>query len=253
MEAITSSGNEKIKLVKSLLSKKGRAKHGLFIAEGGNLVKDIPAGYPVEFILLKKSTADKFADMAKSLNRNIYLVEDNIFKTISDTVTPFGVMAVCKQKEPKAIESSKILALDNIQDPGNMGTILRSCLAFGFYDIIGISCADIYSPKVVRASMSAIFKLNYIAVDMAAALEILADYDLAILDAKGADIRSCAFGKKVALVLGNESIGVSQVLKSKGRAVSIPISNAIESLNAGVAASIAMFELKQKEGNNGGA
>ncbi|MGI6213009.1 MAG: TrmH family RNA methyltransferase [Christensenellales bacterium] len=242
MKIISSARNENIKLVKSLLTKKGRNLTGLFVAEGGNLVKDIPIDYPVCSIFLKKSVAQKYEKLAYGLCEEVFMVDDSIFNAVSDTASPAGILAVCSQKQACAPQGDKILVLDTLQDPGNLGTVLRSCAAFGFYDIIGINCADFYSPKVVRASMSAVFKLNFIEAEYPSALEILRDYAVFILDASGSDIRSMRPNGKIALVLGNESAGVNQILKNKGKMLGIPMSGEIESLNAAVAASIAMFQ-----------
>lgn len=211
------------------------------------MVKDIPKEYPIEFILLKESAADRHKDIALTLCQEIFLVQDYTFDSISDTVSPSGVIAVCQQRVARAIANDKLLVLDRLQDPGNMGTIFRSCVAFGFYDIIGINCVDIYNPKVVRSSMGAIFKVNFVQATCQKALEMIADYDTIILDARGEDINSYPFEKeKTALILGNESSGVAQELKDKGVRIGIPMSGDMESLNAGIAISLAMYEVAKK-------
>lgn len=246
MQIITSTRNEKLRLVKSLLTKKGRDEHGLFIAEGANLIKDIPKDYPLHSIFLAKSSLDKFNKLAKGRCKDIFVVEDTIFATISDTVTPSGILAVCVQQQPRELASNKVMVLDNIKDPANMGVIMRSCAAFGFYDIIGISCADIYNPKVVRSSMSAIFKLNYMPLDYTHTLASLKGYDKIILDVSGEDIGGYAFAEKTALILGNEARGVNEILRNCGKVLSIPMDGQMESLNASVAASIAMLQVYRK-------
>ena len=153
---------------------------------------------------------------------------------------------IAKIIEQKPSNNNYCLFLDRIRDPGNLGTILRTAVACGFNDVYCYSCVDLYNPKVVRSSMSAILKLNVIESNEEV-LSRLNEYGYEILcaDMNGENIFDCSFlDKKVCLIIGNEANGVSDTVLSKStKTISLPMQN-IESLNAGVCASVMMYQIK---------
>ena len=230
---ITSLDNPKIKLLLKLNQSKYRKKEGLFIVEGAHLVKE-----------------------AKNLNLLVeaYSVNDidgyikvtkEIMKKISNTDTIPIEVGLCKILENNKL-SNKILILDAVQDPGNLGALMRSAKAFGFETIIlGEGCCDIYNDKVIRSSQGAIFKLSFIHANLVEFISNLKDYDIYGTDVvNGIDVNEIKEKNKIAIILGNEGNGVSQKVKELvNKNIYIPLNNT-ESLNVSVAGGIIMYVLK---------
>ncbi|MBR6737168.1 MAG: RNA methyltransferase [Clostridia bacterium] len=238
----SSKQNKLIKSVYSLKDKKGRISQGLYVVEGFKMVLEaISAGAPIERIFGTEEALSK-------LNANGYeivTVSPEVFSYISSEVTPQGVLATVKVPKTKAVAPTKnALVLDGVSDPGNMGTIIRTACAFGFNDIYLVNCTDPYAPKAVRASMSGIYFVNLYKVDYEGLFSALSGYDILSLDMGGEDIASVKVSKKFALVVGNEANGLSSEITAKtSKFISIPMREHSESLNAGVAVSIAMYKL----------
>lgn len=175
----------------------------------------------------------------------VVFVTKEVFKYLSEEMTPQNVMAILEREIDLGIEpEGNYLVLDRIADPGNMGTIIRSATAFGFKDIYLINCVDPYNGKVVRSSMSGIFFVRLHKVEERSILNYCKG-TLIVADMDGESIEDLSIGGQVGLVIGNEANGVSDFLINNcNKVVSIPMNNNIESLNAAVAASIMMFELK---------
>ena len=172
-----------------------------------------------------------------------YLVSKDIMESISSAKSPQGVICVCKYIEEKPISSSKILFLDNVSDPGNLGTLLRTALAFGYNDVVLRGGCSQYNEKVLQSTQGAIFSLNILNnVD----LKVLQKYDIIATEIKGSvDLSTIGKVSKHVLVLGNEAHGVSkEILDIANKRVRIDIKN-IESLNVAVAGAIAMYELSK--------
>ncbi len=254
LKTITSRENKIIKLVASLDKNRGRAKSGLFIAEGKRLCDDALKWTPqsIEFFLVSHSFDEKNPDYTDGFEA--YEVPDSLFALVCGTETPQGILATVKipREQNSYVKSPNILILDGVSEPGNMGTILRTAEAMGFNDIfITKGSADIYSPKVVRSTMGAIFRLRF---HFESNLGFISD-----LKNKGYQIISTALlnsvplpqleqGEKNAVVIGNEANGVSkEILDISDTIVKIPMSGNAESLNASVAAGIVMYELSEKE------
>ena len=175
MEIIESVNNKIIKYTNSLKDKKIRKKEGLFIAEGVRLVKDGMKIKKTEYLIVTEAFIDEEFPV------KTYVVTENVFKKLSDTVTPQGILGVFKiENKPVAdIKNENTVVLNNISDPGNMGTILRTAYASGFNNIIiDNKCVDLYNPKTVRSTMSALFNLNIFISDKLS-------YDLNLLKEKG--------------------------------------------------------------------
>ena len=170
-----------------------------------------------------------------------FIVSKDIMKSISYAKSPQGVICVCKYIEEKPFTSAKVLLLDNISDPGNLGTILRTALAFGYNDVILRGGCSQYNEKVLQSTQGAIFSLNIVNNFDKQALK---DYEIIATEIKGSvEISTINKIGKHILVLGNEAHGVSEeILKLANKRVRIDIKN-IESLNVAVAGAIAMYQL----------
>ena len=231
---ITSVQNAKIKELEKLNNAKYRNEVGLFLVEGPHLVAEARScGLLVEAYSLEEK--DGYTQ-----------VSDNVMKKICNTKTVVSEVGVVKIPSNKGL-SDKLLILDTIQDPGNMGTIMRSAKAFGFETIIlSEGCVDIYNDKVIRSSQGAIFKLNFIKTNLLDFIPKLTDYDVYGTDVvNGINVKEVKVDKKIAVIMGNEGNGVSKEVRNLvNKNIYIPIDN-MESLNVGVAASIIMYELKK--------
>lgn len=240
MERITSVSNSKVQDIKKLLSSKShRMESERFVAEGVNIVKDIPNEYILQ-LFLTEDAYKNYGSIAKKCNE-LFIVSDKVMGAISDTKSPSGVVAVCKMADYVA-DSSTSIVLDNLQDPGNAGTIIRTAVACGVSTIYCFGdCVDLYSPKVVRSSMGGIFFVNVKKLSSKSQLNA----ELFVLDMAGENLfKMQNIPSKIALLVGNESRGVSTEMKKQAdRIVSLPMSKNMESLNAGVSLSIALYTL----------
>lgn len=240
---ITSAENPKIAEVKKLTEKKFRKSTGLYLIEGERLVRDaIRYGAEITEIFVKQSAAEKF-DF-----QNQTEVADKVFGKISDTVSSQGVVAVVKKRENENFApQGNCLILDGLQDPGNAGTLLRTAAACGFCDVYAANTVDLYSPKVLRSAMSAHFCLRLHEVnDLAEVFDNLGDTEIVAADMNGQNVFETAFHKKVALIVGNEGNGISELSKRRANlVVSLPMKNELESLNAAVAGSVIMYGILQ--------
>lgn len=228
---ITSLKNEKIKEAAKLLEKKYRDKTSTFLVEGFHLVEEARHAS----LLIEVFTCDEKVEGT--------LVSRDIIKKLSSTETPQPIIGVVKKPSAKEL-GNRVLILDNVQDPGNVGTLIRTAIAFGF-DSIVVKGVDIFSPKVIRASQGGIFKLNIIQTDDVKKF-FLATHKIfgAILDKNAKLYNEVASPEKLMLVLGNEGQGISEeVIKSLDEKIYIPIN--FESLNVAVAGGILMNEYKK--------
>ena len=238
---ITSKSNPVIKSVQSLADKKFRKQQQLYIVEGIKPVREcIYAGCAIERIICVEGLENSFAGAT--------VVTESVFKSISSEKTPQGVLAVVKLPQSSIKPpQSKCLLLDCIQDPGNLGTIIRTANAAGYSEIYAVNCTDPYSPKAVRASMSGIFFVNIYQGTRAEVLEALKGVSLICADMCGDDIFSFSPPEKFCLCIGNEGSGISGEIKKRAAfTVKIPMRSTCESLNAAVSAGIAMYALVTK-------
>ena len=172
-----------------------------------------------------------------------YIVNEELMKYISATTSPQGVVCVCNFFKEKPISSSKILLLDNVTDPGNLGTLLRTALAFGYLDVILLNGCSQYNEKVLQSTQGAIFGLNILNNFDYKKLD---NYQILATDLKGnVDLSTINNISNHILVLGNEAHGVSKdILNSATKRVKINIKN-IDSLNVAIAGAIAMYHLSK--------
>lgn len=237
----TSINNSKIKELKKLQNKKYRDETNMFLVETKHLVKEAyDSGYLDELLVLEGSTF--------SLDVKTNYISENVLKYLSLMPSPSEVIGICKKREEK-LNGNKILILDDIQDPGNLGTIIRSSVAFGVSTIVlSKGCADVYSDKVIRASQGMIFKVNIIRSDIKEIVNKLKAEDYKILGTKvdgGKEIKSVSKSEKFAIIMGNEGNGVSkEILNMCDEYIYIPMNKNCESLNVGVATSIILYELR---------
>lgn len=239
---ITSQDNNLIKKITKLASKKYRDEYNSFVIEGFRSVKDSLSLLDVEKIVLSESAELKYGAEFD----NYEVVSDKIFTKICNTENAQGVIAVVSKTINNNIDSDYCLFLDRVRDPGNMGTILRTAVACGFNTVYCNDCVDVYNPKVVRSSMSAIAKLDIFSVNEDI-LDTLKTKGFAIVCAhmNGDDVFKSSVGfQKICLVAGNEANGVSDLVINKAdKIVSLPMEN-IESLNVSVATAVIMYQLK---------
>ncbi len=246
---ITSLKNDIVVQTKKLKNKKYREQTKTFLAEGLKNVKDSLEKRVAKMIFV---TDEKMLDSLEVKEAcPCYVVNEQIMKEISDTVTPQGVAAVFEMKEfSYECISEKILVLNGVSDPGNVGTILRTACALGFNTVIADNkTADIYSPKIIRSSMSAVFALNILRCNdrMESELENLKNrgYKLYVscLSEKSKNINDIAFSQKCMIVVGNEANGADEsVVKLADTLYIIPMEKTIESLNVAIAAGISMYK-----------
>lgn len=241
---ITSVHNEHIKELLKLKEKKHRDATGLFLVETKHLVIEAyKAGLIKELIL--------DGDELFPMDVKTTYVSKEILKKLSSLETPSKIMAVVKKKPPTDILGEKILILDKIQDPGNLGTIIRSAVAFNIDTIIcSKDTVDIYNPKVIRASQGMLFHINLVTHNPETIIHKLKDQDYKIVGTKvtnGHDVRTSSIYSHFALVIGNEGQGISKNIDQLcDEYLYIKMNENCESLNASVAASILLYEINNK-------
>ena len=246
---ITSSSNEKVKLFRSLQDAKGRKQAGLYLAEGANLVCDLPEDAAVRYFFVKESKEKEYEALFSRFSAEKVVLSDELFDRVSATVTPAGIAAVLPipaSMDLSELSGDKLIVLDHLSDAGNVGAVLRTAVAAGYREAVLLGCADPYSPKAVRSSMSAIFKIRLCFSDNQAFLSSknIQKYVIMVLDMMGENIFTHVPREKFALVVGNEAHGVSAEIKAAGKILSIPMVS-MESLNAAVSAGVAMYLLER--------
>ena len=238
---LTSVNNEKVKYWQKLKMKKYRDREQLFLIEDEHLIQEG----------IKKNVIKEIITIDENNHYDLptYYVNQKIMRLLSSQESGAKVIGVAKFLEEKEILGN-ILILDNLQDPGNLGTIIRSAVAFNFDTIVlSEDSVDVYNPKVVRASEGMIFHINIKRCNLVEFLnQIDSCYQIVTTDVKkGKSIREIQ-AKYWALIIGNEGKGVSEAVKSKSQEfVKIPMNNNCESLNAAVSASILMYEIASFE------
>lgn len=233
--------NKKIKDLKKLNIKKYRDQANLFLVEGEHIVLEAyKTGYLKELILANNKNF--------SLDIETNYVTDNVLHYITNLETPQNILGVCKKIDKKLVSGNRILILDGIQDPGNLGTIIRSAVAFNIDTIIiSKDSVDIYNPKVIRASQGLIFHINIMIENLSEIIKELKKNSYEIIGTKvtdGKSLKSIEKKKKFAIIMGNEGNGVSKsILNLCDEYLYIDMNKNCESLNVGVATSIILYEL----------
>lgn len=237
----TNTKNSKIKEIKKLNQKKYRDRENLFLVEGEHLVLEAYKKGMIEELILEQN-------VVFPLDVPTIYVTNDVINYISELDTPQNIMAVCKKMEENNNYNDHILILDGIQDPGNLGTIIRSSVAFNIDTIIlSNDTVDLYNSKVVRASQGLLFHVNIVKKDLLEILPKLKENDYKIIGTKvthGNSLKTLAKFKKFAIIMGNEGNGIKEeVSEMCDEFVYIEMNEACESLNVGVATSIILYEL----------
>ena len=246
MEPITSLKNPKVLSWKSLKDRKGRMEQNAFLVEGVRMAQEaLSSSFPVRSILLRDDYVPEFplpSDIP------VYSLPSHVFQSVCDTKTPQGIAAVLTLRAREA-SGPRLLALDGVQDPGNVGTIIRTADAAGFTGVLfSPECADLFSPKVLRATMGSIFRLGFsFPSSLPEALEQYKKDGFSVLSSQ-LDGSSFYERKDVSssfvLIIGNEGKGVSDAVKAVAtHHLCLPMRGGAESLNAAVAAGIMMYDL----------
>ena len=246
-ERITSRKNPLLQQVKKLLSsRKEREKAGLFVADGTKLLEEAVKYFPGLHTVILSDGVE--AEIPAGVR--VVRVPEDVMASISPMETPQGALFLCRLPEKKVfVPQPGMVLLDGIQDPGNLGTILRTADALEIPVVLLEGCADPYSHKVVRASMGAVFRTPVLqstwAEVHAACKETGIPVAVTALSDRAKDIRSADL-TKMAVVIGSEGRGVrKEVLESADAELIIPMNPRCESLNAAIAATICMWQMKK--------
>lgn len=266
MDIISSTKNESIKNVINLLkSKKARTEQGLFVIEGVRIARDAfkSAADAIDRIFVSESFMagglrneySEFESAGFPDNFSVTVVKDSVFDSISETVTPQGILCVVKQPAYNYSDivaqngAVKLLVLEDIQDPGNLGTMIRTAEAAGMNGVImSKGTVDIFSPKVTRSTMGAIFRVPFIYTDnLPETLDLLKEDGIRVSAAylrNGTDFDKADYSSRAAVMIGNEGNGLSDAaVEHASQNVYIPMQGEVESLNAAIAAALLMYRI----------
>lgn len=266
---ITSTSNQRIKELSQIQKKsKVRSREGVFVAEGIRMVRETPYDRLIN-LYFSESFEKKYgkevldaisggdSQIREQLRKKTEILSDPVFSYVSDTKTPQGVLAVVRQMEYTLEQMTEgvvphLMILDNLQDPGNLGTIFRTAEAAGVTGIVmSRDCVDIYNPKTIRSTMGALYRMPFVYVE---------DLRETILSLKEKKIRSYAahldgkntydkedYRKGTAFLIGNEGNGLrKEIADCADTWIRIPMCGQVESLNAAVAATVLMFEVSRQ-------
>lgn len=233
---ISSVQNPLIKQMAKLHQKKYRDEMNLFIVEGYHLYEEA---------LQVGNVKQVFTTDESIIGDHVVYVSYSVLQKLTQTKEPQPILTVCHKLKPRPV-AGNILLLDHIQDPGNVGTLLRSALAFGFTTVVLDQTADVYNDKVLRSTQGAIFKLNIIETDIELFMGEHPDYIYYGTEMFGTPLPLIKPFGLIGLILGNEGSGVNKELLSRThKNITIPMQET-ESLNVGVAGSIIMYHLVMK-------
>ena len=255
MQVITSKDNEQIKQIRKLKEKKYRDEMGLYVIEGIKTVNEaIAEEADIQIVVISDDSNEQDELKQKMLYSvskfDIIYVNESVFESISHVMHPQGILAVVKKKEIQTeinYNENLIVVLDDIQDPGNLGTIIRTVDSCGLSQVIvSKDTVDAYSPKVVRSTMSGIFRVNIIEKEnLADTIQDLKNHGYKVV-ATALEASKTIYDidyNKTVIIIGNEANGISkEVLLKSDVKVKIPMRGKTESLNAAVATGIVLYE-----------
>ena len=257
---ITSSQNSKIKLVRSLLGRaKERREANAFVVEGVRLVEEaVISDWGLRFALYDETLSERGklqVERLKSRNVDVEMVSTSLMKSLSETEMPQGLLAVLEFKQLSITNPLNFALIpDQIRDPGNLGTLLRSAAATGVQAVlIPPETTDPFAPKVVRSGMGAHFRLPIHSINWDEITQISksANLQIYIADMDGVSCWETDLSQPLALIIGSEAEGASDEARKLARQkISIPMAGNVESLNAGVAGSVLMFEVVRQRSVN---
>ena len=264
-EIITSRQNPLVSLTAALSERKHRMRTGLFRFDGKKLLAEAQgAGVELHAVLLRESAADTLLDAAAPFSDacRVAILPDALFDRISEEKSPEGVICVAKRLDKlhkivtidtrasflETLLPGRTLLLESVRDPGNLGTVIRSAAAFGVPNLVLSSdCADLYHPRAIRGAMGTLFHQHVVvvqdAVDAVRQLTARGRVFAAALEPHAARLGAVTFGESDAVAVGNEGHGLSKALLDAATdSIFIPMASGVESLNAGVAASVLLWE-----------
>ncbi len=262
---ITSLKNDQIRFIKSLSVRKNREENGCFFVEGlRGVCEGIRSGVKVRQLVLSESFASSVynkelkaaAGSVKDFSPEsvLLMVSDEVFRSISETETPQGIGAIFEIREFEKIDGDSIVLLENLQDPGNMGTVIRTADAAGFDAVICTrGCVDVYNQKVVRSTAGSIFHIPVLQSGLSGSdiAKVLKDKGYRLYAAHPRGEVSCfdePFEGKSCIVIGNEANGLTDsMIESCDVLLTIPMPGNAESLNASVAAALLIYEKTRKK------
>ena len=255
MDTISSRANGDVRLLRQLFrEKKLRSERNLFAVEGDHLCKELAvSGHKTDLFAYTRRAEEKYPAAVKKMlevSAKAVVITEDISEYISDTKTPQGLYAAAElRKWELPRNANSIIVMDGVQDPGNVGTIMRTAEAFGFDGAVLLgACADVYSPKTLRASMGSALRFPFAccaAEDLRSVLDGFTVY-AAMLDSSAAALGEIAFAERSAVIIGSEGRGVSpEAAAFCDEKLYIPIGGA-ESLNAAIAAAVIMWEIARR-------
>lgn len=246
MEIITSTKNPKVVSWRSLRDRKGRKELDAFLVEGVRMVHEaLSSGFSIQSLLIREGFQPSFP-LPESVPA--FVLSEQVFASVCDTKTPQGIAAVL-DRHVLPLHGSKLIALDGVQDPGNVGTIIRTADAAGLDGVLlSPECADLFSPKVLRSTMGSIFRMSFsFPASLPSALHDLRSKGYSVLSSQlnGEPFFSRKdVSSSFVLIIGNEGNGVSDAVKKEStHHLCLPMRGGAESLNAAIAAGIMMYDL----------
>jgi len=256
MREITSLDNPKIKLYKKLSeSKKCRRENGLFTLEGARLIADaVSESAPLRTVFVTEEYLDKYGDLP-TLNDSteVYLITDELGRKTSSTDNAQGIFAVCRALDKPPVSDiiksgGRYVLLHNIQDPGNLGTMIRTADAMGMDGVFLAGCCELYSPKTVRSTMGSLFRVNAVETAFDEVFPLFGKNGVptfaAVVDSGAVSLTDCDFSGGGAVFIGNEGNGLPRDIAGMcDIKLTIKMRGTVNSLNAAMAAGIIMWEL----------
>jgi RNA methyltransferase, TrmH family len=252
MKHIESESNTSLKQWKKLHTKKEREKSGTFLLEGPHLIEEaITSGAKLQHVIVEENFEINEAWLKEEFT--LWSVPAKLMKQLSETEKPQGIIAVCEmmdQSEELIKKGGRYLLIDGVQDPGNLGTIIRTADSAGLDGVfLGEGTADLYNGKTVRSTQGSLFHLPIVKANLLDIIERCKEHDLPVLSTSlqnSVDMRETPEVDGFALIMGNEGAGVQEILQQQSTLnVKIPIFGSAESLNVSVATGILLYELQR--------
>jgi len=246
---IESNQNSKLKNWSKLKQKKYRNQEQVFLVEGEHLVLEALASNRVKDVLIREG-AEANLNEGITNHSNLFTIKENLFNKLATTQSPQPVMAICTMEQQIIERKNRLLILDQIQDPGNMGTLIRSAVAFGFDGIIvGHGCVDLYNEKVIRSTQGAIFKIPIKQQELLSCVAELKSEGIVVMGTSlqnGVPLQTIPTFEQMAFIIGNEGNGVgTKLLTATDQNIYIEMTASVESLNVSIAGSIIMHQFHQ--------
>ena len=240
---ITSPDNQTLKLVRKLGQKKWRYREEKFVIESYKMLEEaIQTNLVIDCLILREDRADAYMDKFSEIE-NALLLDAKLFNSLSTLETPDGFMAIVHFPKLETRAAERVLLLDRLQDPGNLGTIIRSAEAFGFENIFLLNSVDPYNDKSLRASMGSVFRVVCQQIKEDDLADLARDYRFYAADMDGKNYKEVTYHKPLCLVIGNEAGGISDKLMEISEKIAIPMQGQIESLNAAISAAVLMASM----------